>query len=530
MPLILAIEPDRRQAAHLAGVIRNRVRAELVLADTTERALNAIGSRVPDLVLVPALLSPQDDAALAAALRVIAAAAHVRTLTTPLLASTTKPTSRGGVLATWRRGRTKSPAPDGCDPAVFAEQMTAYLKEAAAERAELKAVRNLSADVEVPTDDVVQAAVAEPVQVEPAIRTPAGEVEPAIVAPASEAESAIVTPASDDAPVVIAPVLIAQPSVVMPVHVAVAAAVADATEVWASSEDVIDLSDLSQRLPDLSDEPALRRFFDDETGETYTIPSVPKEPAIEVFDLLPMLLERAAVHEPVVATPVSQRIVEEPVVAAGNEPAVEFVDQAVAAVAAEPDVEPERPEIDLWMPLPLGTNRSWPRLEGIQAEAAPVILEPEEAAPVVAQPEADLVVARPDPASAVVATQPKAPPAEGLPDRPPWVELIESLRLDIERLRAERLQPPPVVVAANPDEGRAPSFAPVVTATPPSSISGVAQGEKVVRKPKRRSKKPKPIQDEWGFFDPEQCGFAALLAKLDEITDCRDEPDARPPA
>jgi hypothetical protein len=28
----------------------------------------------------------------------------------------------------------------------------------------------------------------------------------------------------------------------------------------------------------------------------------------------------------------------------------------------------------------------------------------------------------------------------------------------------------------------------------------------------------KPIQDEWGFFDPAQCGFSALLAKLDEIT------------
>jgi hypothetical protein len=25
------------------------------------------------------------------------------------------------------------------------------------------------------------------------------------------------------------------------------------------------------------------------------------------------------------------------------------------------------------------------------------------------------------------------------------------------------------------------------------------------------------VQDQWGLFDPEQCGFAALLAKLDEI-------------
>ena len=43
--------------------------------------------------------------------------------------------------------------------------------------------------------------------------------------------------------------------------------------------------------------------------------------------------------------------------------------------------------------------------------------------------------------------------------------------------------------------------------------------------PSRRAQaRQKPIQDEWGFFDPEQCGFAALLAKLDEILDTDDHP------
>src|SRR5216117_824995 len=122
MPIILAIEPDRRQAAHLTGVVRQKVAAELILAETTEGALDAIGNRVPDMVLVPALLSPQDDAALAGALRVIAAAAHVRILTTPVLGNTTKRKSPGGVLAKWRRGGAETAAPDGCDPAVFGEQ------------------------------------------------------------------------------------------------------------------------------------------------------------------------------------------------------------------------------------------------------------------------------------------------------------------------------------------------------------------------------------------------------------------------
>src|SRR5258706_16027166 len=148
MPLILAIEPDRRQAAQLTGVIR-RVGAEMVLADTTAHALDAIGSRVPDLVLVPALLSPQDDAALAGALRVIAAAAHVRILTTPVLGNSTKRKSPGGVLAKWRRGA-EPVATDGCDPAVFGEQVSDYLKEAAAERAEREAAFDPSAQHDVP--------------------------------------------------------------------------------------------------------------------------------------------------------------------------------------------------------------------------------------------------------------------------------------------------------------------------------------------------------------------------------------------
>src|SRR4051812_22428299 len=135
MAIVLAIEPDRRQAAHLAAIVRHQVHAELLIADTTEGALDAIGNRIPDLVLVPALLSPQDDAALAAALRVIAAAAHVRTLTIPVLATETKTEPRAGLLSRWRRGRDASQAPDGCDPAVFADQVTAYLAEAAAARA-----------------------------------------------------------------------------------------------------------------------------------------------------------------------------------------------------------------------------------------------------------------------------------------------------------------------------------------------------------------------------------------------------------
>jgi hypothetical protein len=36
-----------------------------------------------------------------------------------------------------------------------------------------------------------------------------------------------------------------------------------------------------------------------------------------------------------------------------------------------------------------------------------------------------------------------------------------------------------------------------------------------------------PVQDEWGIFDPNRCGFAALVDKLDEVSEEKPEPDPR---
>jgi hypothetical protein len=78
-----------------------------------------------------------------------------------------------------------------------------------------------------------------------------------------------------------------------------------------------------------------------------------------------------------------------------------------------------------------------------------------------------------------------AEPASVEPEEDDWLEVVAALRRDVERLDA----------------------------TP-----AAAKMAKPLKKLPRKGPKGKPIQDEWGFFDPEQCGFAALLAKLDEIT------------
>jgi hypothetical protein len=88
-----------------------------------------------------------------------------------------------------------------------------------------------------------------------------------------------------------------------------------------------------------------------------------------------------------------------------------------------------------------------------------------------------------------------------------WVDIIEALRRDAEQMplrksRGEAKTPPAPVKASEPAADTA--------------------------KPKRQ-RPGAPAQDEWGFFDPDQCGFAALLEKLQEITE-DDQRPRRPPS
>ena len=102
------------------------------------------------------------------------------------------------------------------------------------------------------------------------------------------------------------------------------------------------------------------------------------------------------------------------------------------------------------------------------------------------------------------------PTLEGMPaempaprtEQPDWIELVASLRQDLERRRTDPAAAAVDPVAARPSDG------------------AQAQVHQLVKKPRpHTTKKAKPVQDEWGFFDPEQCGFSTLLAKLEEITE-----------
>lgn len=137
MPLILAVEPDRRQAVNLTAVLRQRPRTELIVAGSAAAALEALGGRVPHVLLTSPLLSPQDDAALAAWMDGLGpASARVQALTIPILANGQRAAPKKlGVFARLR-GKRPAATPDGCEPSAFAEHIGSYLKFEEAEEVE----------------------------------------------------------------------------------------------------------------------------------------------------------------------------------------------------------------------------------------------------------------------------------------------------------------------------------------------------------------------------------------------------------
>ena len=133
MALVLAIEPDSRQASILKRVIREGVHAELVVVDSRDAAVAAIAARVPDVILMTALLSPRDGDELIAHLRTLTGADHVQTHTIPQLASSSSEpetqSGSGGLLGKFRKKKASAPIP-GCDPTSFANEVTTFIARA----------------------------------------------------------------------------------------------------------------------------------------------------------------------------------------------------------------------------------------------------------------------------------------------------------------------------------------------------------------------------------------------------------------
>jgi CheY-like chemotaxis protein len=139
--LVLALEPDSRQAGILKRVMREHVHADLVVVDSRDAAIGELALRVPDVILLTALLSPRDEEELVNHLRTLPGAEHVQTHTIPQLAGSADPEKErgsGGLLGRFLRKKEAVQVVAGWEPSLFAEEIQTFLQRAADLKNEVK--------------------------------------------------------------------------------------------------------------------------------------------------------------------------------------------------------------------------------------------------------------------------------------------------------------------------------------------------------------------------------------------------------
>ena len=107
MSRILAVETDRERAWRLKKLVREHVRAKLIVAPTVQAAIAVINERIPDLILVSAFLPPNEESDLIAHVRQLTHAPYLQMLTIPAIAMVDDEPAQdtGGLLSVFSRRR-----------------------------------------------------------------------------------------------------------------------------------------------------------------------------------------------------------------------------------------------------------------------------------------------------------------------------------------------------------------------------------------------------------------------------------------
>jgi hypothetical protein len=454
MPLILAIDSDRRQSEQLAALMRKSLKVELVQATSAGEGLHALRDRIPDLILTSPLLSPFDDGVLDEYLRELGTqAAHVQTVRIPVLSAVSKPSAR--TLFSLRRAKTPSTAPDGCDPKVFADEIAQYLARAQERRA----------------------AKASP---------------PTVIASADADRS----PVPDEK--ALAPI-----ETVAPV---------------ARDEDDPIVRDFASFTTQDDEDDQIPIYQPTATIQTFEIPEEPKPIALSQPE--PVAVD----PEPIVVRPRSILNLSEPMVI---EPS--------RLIRTEPD-DPEPRSVLLAEPIDIE-----PAPEPIEVAATPEPIDVVQPVAPIEGAQAPAVLRQPPSLSAETSAGTSTPQAR------PGTAPITSFETALAAIRAAWVSPSPDGRAAQAPPAKAPArpaqaevdltgdidALPSVDRSQPKS-EGQPGPDELRRSPKARKNAPQPpqtrtangspVQDEWGIFDPNQCGFSALVDKLDEVADPQDHP------
>jgi hypothetical protein len=142
---ILVLESNPAQVETIRDIVCNVLGTELTLVDSIERALEALQTTTPDLVLLPALVSAEEEAKLMSFLRQDPKGAHIETLFTPLMARKDTPTETTRGWLRWVRPQTASDVSSSDEVTLFTERLTWSL-QSARERRQLDDELNALAD------------------------------------------------------------------------------------------------------------------------------------------------------------------------------------------------------------------------------------------------------------------------------------------------------------------------------------------------------------------------------------------------
>jgi hypothetical protein len=556
MPLILAIVADPQVAAQLAASIQGRLSVDLVQAAEVGEGLLALDNRIPDLILTSPLMSPFDDGVLDEYLRDLGpAGTHVQTLRIPVLSQASKKKPRLG-FSLRRRSKPETPAIEGCDPKVFADEIEQYLARAAEEKRHASAHEPSAVIAEGSPDDLAAPADGD-VEWTPAYSFDAPTANVAWSAPKVEAESVawradlLDTPPAQDAEYP-TPIYQAAPleSIAEPVEPEPRSEMMEVASTPAAVESI--------------EEPAVEKpapvadvaVIEPAAVEEITEAAARESAIVETVSAEPGVVESVtvAVAEPVTAAAafVEPKGTPEPAARptaaateADSQKATPSFKAALAAIRAAWG-QPSSPKA---APRP-STRSESPTTSEPKARRDATLGERKTALPAADAPaplEVDLTGA-----VELLDEQPVELPHQA-PAREPLAVLANaseevsdvyelSVEPDMQELESQLLTP----LAPKPTRGTGQVPA---SPTPPVSESrklesrpaaepkghrrskskrenqpaAKTKGQRSVPQAQEQPQPPRAAQDEWGVFDPDRCGFAALVDKLDKVSDEKPE-------
>lgn len=130
MSYVLAIEPNQGQASVLRDIIASKV----VVVGSVESARAAMEDGMPSVILVNALLPPEQESDLMDQLRGLPHQAAPEILITPVFSESERKNSILPGLGRFGRRQVRRPASDGNARLIFSEQLSAYLSLAQVRR------------------------------------------------------------------------------------------------------------------------------------------------------------------------------------------------------------------------------------------------------------------------------------------------------------------------------------------------------------------------------------------------------------